>query len=161
MSNAITTTVDFSSKKWIAQKVVPSCKDTTGCAWTYFNIHVNNDEEWWTESLWCELHSIITFGEIRCGLKPHRNFPSYHEYDPTVLPFHIWQHNEGRITTLHNYHEWGIMKVMERIGLHIGHFMCLLPENQPVNRVCFLCEVFVWLVYALYDIKRHILGWLG
>ena len=34
-SNAITTTVDFSSKKGVAQKVVPSCKDTSGCARTY------------------------------------------------------------------------------------------------------------------------------
>ena len=34
-SNDITTTVDFSSKKGLAQKVVLSCKDTTGRAWTY------------------------------------------------------------------------------------------------------------------------------
>ena len=47
VSNAINTTVDFSSKKWLAQKVVPSCKDTTGCAWTYstyMSTMTKNDE---------------------------------------------------------------------------------------------------------------------
>ena len=126
---------------------MPSCKDTTGCAWTYSTytstmtknnersrydvnirsirtfgeIHVNNDEEWWTESLWCEYTFYQNVWWNTSWSNPHRNFPSYHEYVPTVLPFHIWRHNEGRITTLHNYREWGIMKVMERIGLHTGH----------------------------------------
>ena len=85
----ITTTVDFSSKKWLAQKVVPSCKDTTGCAWTYStytSTMTKNDER---SRYDVNIRSIITFGEIRCGLSPYRNLPLYHEYVPTILPFHI------------------------------------------------------------------------
>ena len=86
MSNVITT-VDFSSKKWLAQKVVPSCKDTTGCAWTYSTYTstvTKNDER---SRYDVNIRSIITFGEIRCGL--------------------------SHIETCH---------VMERFGLHTGHF---------------------------------------
>ena len=85
-SNAITTTVDFSSKKGLAQKVVPSCKDTTGCAWThstYTSTMTKSDERSCYD---VNIRSIIAFGEI------------------------------------HSYHEYGIMKVMERIGLYTGHF---------------------------------------
>ena len=50
-SNAIPTTVDFSGKKGLAQKVVPSCKDTTGCAWTY-STYTSTYEYTFYHSVW-------------------------------------------------------------------------------------------------------------
>ena len=106
MSNVINTTVDFSSKKWLAQKVVPSCKDTTGCAWTYSTYTptmAKNDER---SRYDVNIRSIITFGEIRCGLSHietcHRTMnmtPQYSHstYDDTmkdVLPHYITTTNE-------------------------------------------------------------------
>ena len=49
-------------------EVVPSCKDTTGCAWTYStytSTMTKNDER---SRYDVNTRSIITFGEIRCGL---------------------------------------------------------------------------------------------
>ena len=119
-SNAITTTVDFSSKKGHVQKVVPSCKDTTGCAWTYStytSTMTKNDER---SRYDVNIRSIIAFGEIRRGLSHIETFHRIMNMSPSYS-YSIWRHNEGRITTLHSYHEYGIMKVMERIGRHTGH----------------------------------------
>ena len=100
-SNAITTTVDFSSKKGLAQKVVPSCKDTTGCAWThstYTSTMTKSDER---SRYDVNIRSIIAFGEIRRGLSHIETFhrimnmsPPYSDssYDDTmkdVLPHYI------------------------------------------------------------------------
>ena len=100
-SNAITTTVDFSSKKGFAQKVVPSCKDTTGCALTYStytSTMTKNDER---SRYDVNIRSIIAFGEIRRGLNHIETFhrimnmsPPYPHsaYDDTmkdVLPHYI------------------------------------------------------------------------
>ena len=101
MSNAITTTVDFSSKKGLAQKVVPSCKDTTGCAWsysTYTSTMTKNDER---SRYDVNIRSIIAFGEIRRGLSHIEPFHrimnmsppySHSTHDDTmkdVLPYYI------------------------------------------------------------------------
>ena len=67
-SNAITTTVDFSSKKGLAQKIKSSCKDITGCAWTYStytSTMTKNDER---SRYDVNIRSIITFGETRRDL---------------------------------------------------------------------------------------------
>ena len=120
-SNAITTTVDLSSKKGLVQKVVPSCKDKTGCAWTYStctSTMTKNDER---SRYDVNIRSIITFGEIRRGLSHIETFHRIMNMSPPYS-HSTYDDNEGRITTLHSYHEYGIMKVMERIGLHTGHF---------------------------------------
>ena len=104
--NAITTTVDFSSKKWLAQKVVPSCKDTTGCAWTYSTYRstmMKNDEQ---SRYDVNIRSIIAFGGIRRGLSHIETFHhimnmsppcSHYTYDDTmkvILPHYIATMNE-------------------------------------------------------------------
>ena len=103
-SNAITTTVDFSCKKWLAQKVVPSCKDTTGCAWTYYTSTMTKNDELSRYDV--NILSIITFGEIRRGLSHIETFHrfmnmsppySHFTYDDTmkdVLPHYIATMNE-------------------------------------------------------------------
>ena len=100
-SNAITTTLDFSSKKGLVQKVVPSCKDTTGCAWrysTYTSTMTKNDER---SRYDVNIRSIIAFGEIRRGLSHIETFhrimnmsrpyshPTYDDTTNDVLPHYI------------------------------------------------------------------------
>ena len=104
-SNAVTTTVDFSSKKGLAQKVVPSCKDTTGCAWTYstyMSTMTKNDER---SRYDVNIRSIIAVDEIRRGLSNIETFHrimnmsppySHSTYDDTmkdVLPHYIFTMN--------------------------------------------------------------------
>ena len=105
-SNAITTILDFSSKKWLAQKVVPSCKDTTGCAWTYttYTSTMTKNDEWSRYDV--NIRYIITFAEIRRGLSHIETFHrimimsppySHSTYDDTmkdVLPHYIATMNE-------------------------------------------------------------------
>ena len=102
MPNAISTTVNFSSKKWLAQKVVPSCKDTTGCAWTYStytSTMTKNDER-------SRYDVNIMFGEIRCGLShietchrimnmsPQYSHSAYDDTMKDVLPHYTTTVNE-------------------------------------------------------------------
>ena len=88
-SNAITTAVDYPSKKGLAQKIVSSCKDTTGCAWTYstyMSTMTKNDERSRYE---VNIRSIIAFGEIRRGLSHIETFHCIMNMSPTILPFHV------------------------------------------------------------------------
>ena len=100
-SNANTTTVDFSSKKWLAQKVVPSCNDTTGCAWTYSTYTSTMTKNDVRSRYDVNIRSIIPFGEICRGLSHIETFHrimnmsppySHSTYDDTmkdVLPHFI------------------------------------------------------------------------
>ena len=100
-SNAITTTVNFSSKKGLAQKVVLSCKNTTGCPWTYStytSTMIKNDKR---SRYDVNIRSIIAFREIGRGLSHIETFhrimnmyPPYFDstFDDTVkdvLPHYI------------------------------------------------------------------------
>ena len=99
-SNAITTTVDFSSKKGLAQKVVPSCKDTTGCAWTY-STHTStmtkNDER---SRYDVNIRSIIAFGEIRCGLS---HIETFHRIMNMSPPYSHSTHDDTMKDVLPHY----------------------------------------------------------
>ena len=106
VSNAITTTVNFSSKKWLAQKVVPSCKDTTGCAWTYSTYTSTTTKSDERSRYHVNIRSIIAFGEIRCGLShietchcimnmsPQYSHSTYDDTMKDVLPHYIATVNE-------------------------------------------------------------------
>ena len=105
-SNAITTTVDFYSKKGLAQKVVPSCKYTTRSVRTYSTYTSTMTKTDERSRYDVNIGSIIAFGEICRGLRHietfHRimNMPppySHSTYDDTmkdVLPHYIATMNE-------------------------------------------------------------------
>ena len=114
-SNAITTTVDFSSKKGLAQKVVPSCKDTTGCAWThstYTSTMTKSDER---SRYDVNIRSIIAFGEIRRGLS---HIETFHRIMNMSPPYSHSSYDDTMKDVLPHYHEYGIMKVMENRTLY-------------------------------------------
>ena len=113
-SNVITTTVDFSSKKGLAQKVVLSCEDTTGCAWTYstyMSTMMKNDAR---SRYAVNIRFIIAFREIGRGLSHIETFHrimnmsplySHSTYDDTVkdvLPHYIATMNGPMATTAAN-----------------------------------------------------------
>ena len=97
---------NFSSKKGLPQKVVPNCKDTTGCAGTYSTYTSTMTKNYERSRYDVNIRSIITFGEIRRGLSHIETFhrimnmsPQYSHstYDDTmkdVLPYYITTMNE-------------------------------------------------------------------